>query len=165
MQKIRFSRCVEKLAQLPNLKELELRFSSYKNLPENISKLQQIESLTLSQNDFQVLPKTLADLDNLKSVDLSHNERIIDIPMYEVLLGLDGLETLNLAFCKLTKFPEKGSFENLESINLRGNYYEHVGLVFRNVENVNFANNQFLNLEATLQKLDAFPVLKIIRLK
>lgn len=104
------------VTQLPQLKELECKWSELKTIPREIRHLQKLERLNLGNNTIESLPSEIFQLKSLKDLYLYHN-KIKELP--REIESLSQLEYLSLKGNKLKNIPlEIGRLRNLRSLDL-----------------------------------------------
>jgi Leucine-rich repeat (LRR) protein len=65
---------LENLAQLTNLKELNLEWTKIKSLPPEFSQLEKLEVLNIKYNDFKSFPEVINQIPNLKLLIICYEE-------------------------------------------------------------------------------------------
>ena len=109
----------EAIAQLSNLRELDLSDNQLTTLPEAIAQLSNLRELDLSDNQLTTLPEAIAQLSNLRELDLRNNQ-LTTLP--EAIAQLSNLRVLYLRNNQLTTLPEAiKQLSQLEKLDLRGN--------------------------------------------
>jgi internalin A len=107
------------LANLVNLRKLDLSGNPWEKLPDVVLQLRQLEQLKLIRVDWQEIPEEIAQLSQLTELDLSHNQ-ITQIP--EAIAQLSQLTELDLSHNQITQIPEAiAQLSQLTQLYLTGN--------------------------------------------
>ncbi len=109
---------LERLAELPHLKEFRINYGEGDTLPSSIRHLKKLQLLNLNNNKFKFFPEEIKSLPLLNHIDISTN-LLTEIP--SPVLGVKGLKFL---FCKkndIKSFPEElFNLDQLEILDLTG---------------------------------------------
>lgn len=103
------------LAQLQELKVLDLTKNNIDSLPQCMQKLQNLEVLRLGMNNLTEIPSWIAELKNLKVLDIWGN-LIITLP--EELTYLRQLEVLDLRLNHISSEQQRYFSENLPNTKI-----------------------------------------------
>lgn len=171
--------------QLPNLKELDLRYNNIAELPAEIGRLIPLEKLVLSNNRIQNLPLELDKLMLLQEIRLDHNQLTIwpavlhRLPRLEkVTLDYNRLENipdepgplpalrdLSIAHNKLKKLPPGiGRWHRLRALDLSGNQLGKIPADLgqcRELDHLNLAKNRLRQLPPGLERLHGLRFLNL----
>ncbi|CAI9100628.1 OLC1v1037761C1 [Oldenlandia corymbosa var. corymbosa] len=82
---------------MPNLKVLDLSFTSIREIPKSIGRLSDLRHLDLSGTKISALPKELGNLTRLEYLDLQRNRNLNSIPN-AAISGLSQLRVLNFYY-------------------------------------------------------------------
>lgn len=104
----RFTAIPPEIFNMKDLIQLELPCHDIEEIPEDIIKLENLEILDLGFNSLSDLPKNFKHLTKLKKINLCLNGRLDNEThnFIEKLIPLTQLETLDLSYGGITKFPE-----------------------------------------------------------
>ncbi|KAL3532645.1 hypothetical protein ACH5RR_006166 [Cinchona calisaya] len=82
---------------MPNLKVLDLSFTSLREMPQSIGNLVELWHLDLSRTKISTLPRELGNLAKLRHLDLQRNRYLKSIP-HTAISGLSQLRVLNFYY-------------------------------------------------------------------
>ena len=144
----------EAIAQLSNLRELDLSDNQLTTLPEAIAQLSNLRELDLSDNQLTTLPEAIAQLSNLRELDLSDNQ-LTTLP--EAIAQLSNLRELYLRNNQLTTLPEAiAQLSNLSGLHLRNNQLTTLPEAIAQLSHLSgldLRNNQLTTLPEAIKQL------------
>jgi Leucine-rich repeat (LRR) protein len=144
----------ESLAELTELRSLNLSRNELTMLPEWLGQLTQLQSLYLSHNQLAMLPEWLGQLTQLQSLNLSHNQLAI---LPEWLGQLTELRSLHLSSDQLTALPY--SFTELTQLETLDLSYNDLATTpewlchFNRLESLDLSQNQHLIIPQCFKQL------------
>lgn len=172
-----------KLAQLPNLKALDLSGLRMGSLPPEIGLLTSLEQLILYSNSLEELPDELTQLTNLKYLNL-HSNKIRDLsPVFALpnlqrlvlrgnyfakknfdqIRGLSQLEYLDMRRCGIIRIPDTFTqLSNLRTLDVSANNIRQLPDNFgrlKLLQNINLHLNTHLDWGNAFMQLAALPQL------
>lgn len=161
---------IELLAELPNLKVLNLGWGNNRTLSDSIFKLQNLEVLNLRDNRLMALPDTFYSLQKLKVLNLRHNYHFDLENIFDQFEKMPLLEVLNLSYSQLHELPESvGKLNNLKVLDIEGNAITGLPQSFGKLEslrklnwNKNIGYGEMTGIVPEVLKIkqiEAFPVL------
>ena len=107
------------IANLTNLRHLNLHENQITVIPEAIANLTDLQYLNLYSNQITAIPKVIANLTNLRHLNL-HSNQITVIP--ETIANLTDLQYLNLHSNQITVIPDAiANLTNLQGLYLNSN--------------------------------------------
>ncbi|MCP9767028.1 leucine-rich repeat domain-containing protein [Lacihabitans sp. LS3-19] len=150
-------------SQSDSLKVLKLVGFGLKELPEGLNRFKNITELDLSKNEFESFKFNPKDFPKLKRIVLSENllsEKSIKIKRNRQI------ELLNLSDNDLFIFPKKiQRNRNLKDLHLANNFLSDSKNMnfkkFKNLELLNFYNNQIDELPESISKLQNLQILDL----
>lgn len=128
------------IAQLKNLKELDLSENGLIDLPMSLTKLTQLKELWLDDNNFTSVPESVKRLSNLEYLRFFSN----NIDSLNITSGdLKSLKGINLCYNKFDTFPmELTNLNKLESVVM---WYNEISIIPDDIARLN--NLKRLNLQ------------------
>lgn len=117
IDKPHFWKFPENIADLKELKYLDLSNNYSLYIPETIGKLSKLEFLNLSHNNFKEIPESFKNLKNLRDLSMWDN-KLKEIP--SVLKNIDSLEILYLEGNPINHFPV--TFGHLKKVLTKNRY-------------------------------------------
>lgn len=122
-----------KIANLKQLKFLDLSQNYINFLPEEIGKMDQLETLVLNNNILKTIPNTIGNL-RVKALHLSENQ-LSSLP--ETIGNLSNLTKLDLFGNKLKELPEAiGQLSNLKELTLSNNVLSKLPKSIKQLKNL-----------------------------
>jgi len=92
LHKNSFKKLTEEISKLENLKKLYIQDNNLKQLPTSIGSLKNLQTLNISGNCLKELPLSISGLVSLKTLDVRNNPKLTTIP--KEVAQIHGLETL-----------------------------------------------------------------------
>ncbi|TYQ23664.1 GTP-binding protein [Pseudanabaena sp. UWO311] len=122
------------LANLVNLKDLQIPYNNISEIPEVITNLTNLQTLDLYFNNISEIPDAIKGLINLQSLSL-HNNKISEIP--DAIRGLTNLQSLSLGYNKISEIPDAiRGLTNLQSLSLGYNKISEIPDAIRGLTNL-----------------------------
>lgn len=154
----------QKIGTLPQLKKLILYNNYIKDLPSSLRELSQLEWLNLCNGRFTDLPFSKGDLPRLKTLVLEQNKQLDIIGELKKFMHTN-LEHLDLKSCGLDSFPEEIlQFKNLHQLNLANNKIKNLPLDIVNLPNFNIIDTTKTPLAQTTEAKSGKPINKLFKL-
>ncbi len=140
--KTQLSEVPESIAQLSNLRVLDLRGTQISELPESITQLSNLQVLNLGSSQISELPESITQLSNLQVLNLDSTQ-ISELP--ESITQLSNLQVLNLGSTQISELPESiTQLRNLQVLYLDSTQISEL------LESITqLSNLQVLNLGST----------------
>ena len=162
--KIKFESSSIQMAELINLKEINLGNNYLESLPEWLSKLKNLINLNISGNLLESIPESLSELKNLTSLDIGGN-LLESLP--ESLSELKNLTSLDISGNPLESLPEwLSELKNLTSLDISGILLESLPeslSELKNLRSLNISGNLLESLPEWLSKLNHLTSLVVSR--
>ncbi|MFN8496069.1 MAG: COR domain-containing protein [Caldilineaceae bacterium] len=150
------------LAQLINLRLLDLYNNQLTSLPVELAQLTNLQLLDLDTNQLTSIPIEFAQLTNLQELYLRNNQ-FTSIPLE--LAQLTSLQRLHLQRNQLTSVPtEFAQLANLQQLSLHNNQLTSVPAEFAQLTNLRLfklSNNQLRNLPIEFAQLTNLQELRL----
>ena len=125
------------------------------NLPGTLGNLTNLETLNVSNCGLQEFPEVLCKLKSLKALNIARNQPNWPNPMFNVwpnlpdtLKNLTNLESLNVSYCGLIKFPDVlCELKSLQTLNTAGNdWIKNLPSTLENLTNLESLNVSYCGL-------------------
>ncbi|MEO0517904.1 MAG: COR domain-containing protein [Cyanobacteria bacterium P01_A01_bin.116] len=133
----------KKVAQLTNLRLLNLQGNRFAELPDSLGQLSNLKSLNLSETKLSCLPHSIGQLSNLQELSL-HCSELEELP--DSIGHLTELRWLDLSYNNLKKLPNTiGKLFNLRSLDLSGNQLGSLPastVAFKTIESLDLRRNR-----------------------
>lgn len=158
----------EKVADLKELKNLEIVFSEKTEIPNNIYKLQRLESLNVANNKLRKLPDSLWAIKGLRKVNLMHNPMLEISGTFEKLSKVSKLEELDFSFSQLDTIPDQvGSLTQLKRLDISDNRFKVLPTTMGQLSQCVFLNldncNQ-IQADNVFQQVGKMPALEALQM-
>ena len=145
----------QRLAEISNVKILDIANNELTKLPSEIGKLDQLEVMIASANKLDTIPSEIENLHELKRLDLQNN-RLSELA--PEIGNLKELRSLDLENNKLRELPPAiGNLETLVRLDLKNNKLEElppeIGQLDK-LKSLTIDNNSLTELPAEITKLN-----------
>ncbi|MDX2211837.1 MAG: COR domain-containing protein [Oculatellaceae cyanobacterium bins.114] len=142
------------LANLVNLRQLNLSGNPFETIPEVVTQLVGLEQLTLFRGELTEIPETIAALTHLTQLYLYSNQ-IQEIP--QAIAQLQNLTQLYLYSNQITQIPEAiASLTNLTTLYLFSNQIQEIPQAIASLTNLttlNLSSNQITQIPEAIAQL------------